>query len=204
MKLLIPFYLLIVLLQNATHAAVVVGTSHIREGFIGSNSFSIDQEFSSSDGTGFIDYTGFGFNSLGGNDFEYGGSALDEGVSVFFVDSNNAFSETNILGGEFIELLFGTTYTLPSNFFVGLRTPVLDSDSTLAPAYGWAEMGNSGGELSLVDHAVAYCSQGIFVNTITPIPEPSCLTLGSVALTSLLLKRRRGRRRRGGPTGYRS
>jgi len=195
MKSLIPIYLLFILFQSTTQAAVIVGTSHVGNEFATPNSFSIDQEFSSSDGTGFRDFTGFFFDSLGGNDFEYGGSALDEGVSVFFVNPNDAFSESNIWGGDFIELTLGTTYTLPTNFFLGLRTPVLDFDVGVPPAYGWAEIQNLGGELSLVDHAVAYGSQGIFVDTLTPIPEPSCLTLGSVVLTSLLLKRRRGRTR---------
>lgn len=190
MKIPALIYLSSLLFQVMTQAAIVVGTSHVGDNFVGANSFTIDQEFSSTDGTGFRDFTGFFFDSLGGNDYEYGGSALDEGVSVFFANPHDAFSETNILVGEFIELTFGTTYTLPTNFFLGLRTPALDFDSTLAPAYGWAEIENSGvGELVLVDHAVTYGGSGIFVDTVTSIPEPSCLTLGLVAF-ALLLKRR--------------
>ncbi|MGI9240688.1 MAG: PEP-CTERM sorting domain-containing protein [Verrucomicrobiales bacterium] len=174
-------------LQCAAQAAAVVGTSHMASDYIGPNSFTIDQDFASTDFTGFV------FNAFGGSTFEYGGSFLDEGVSLFFVDANEAFSESNILGAAFTEVSFGTVYTLPQDFFLGIRTPALEVDfGPFSPAYGWAEIQNPGtGELLLVDHAVAYGGQGIFVDTLTPIPEPNSLALALVGLGFILLKMRR-------------
>ena len=156
---------------------------------------TIDQEFSSSDGTGFRDFTGFLFTSAGGFDFEYGGSFLDEGASVFFVNPDDAFSEATILGNTFTELSLGTVYPLPSRFFLGIRTPAIGVEfGALPPAYGWAELENTGtGELVLIDHAVAYHGEGIVVDSLSAIPEPGSGALGAVAV-GLLCLRRNGRR----------
>ena len=156
------------------------------------NTFTISQEFASSDGTGSRDYTGFIFNATGDFSYEFGGSFLDEGASVFFVDESDVFSESNILGGDFIELGFGTSYDLPFAFFLGIRTPAQGVDfGSSPPAYGWAEIQNFGnGDLVLVDHAVAYNSRGIIVDTLTAVPEPDSAILGCSAML-LLIRRRR-------------
>lgn len=157
--------------------AALIGTSHMGEG--GTNSFTIDQEFSSSDGTGFRDYTGFVFSHQSGNEFEFGGSFLDEGASVFLVNPGEPFSDTGIETVAFVRLSLGTTYTFPSSFFLGIRTPHDEWDtfpSPFPPAFGWAEFSNSGdGELQIINHAVAYESEGIIVGTTTGIPEPTPL-----------------------------
>lgn len=186
MKSPVLICVLVPLLQCTAQAAAVVGTSHMASGTVGPNSFTIDQDFVSSD------FTGFSFAAAGGSTFLYEGSFLDEGVSLFFVEANEAFSESNILGAVFTEVAFGTVYTLPLNFFLGIRTPALEVDSgSFSPAYGWAEIQNLGtGELSLIDHAVAYGGQGIIVDTLTPIPEPSSLALGLAALGFLCLRMR--------------
>jgi hypothetical protein len=178
------------LLPTMAYSASVVGTSHV--GSIGTNIFTVDQEFSSSDDMGIRDYTGFVFTSLGGFSFEYGGSFLDEGASLFFVNPNEIFWETNILARDFVELSIGSIYSLPQNFFLGIRTPAQGVDfGSFSPAYGWVEFQNQGtGELVLVDHAMAYSSQGIVVGTLTAVPEPHSLLLISVAMT-LAIRRRR-------------
>jgi hypothetical protein len=177
----------------ATSMGVVVGTVHMSDDIIEDpNTFTIYQDFASTDLTGFF------FSSLGGNSYSYAGSYLDEGASLFFVNANDEFSELNILGGAFTQLSSVPVYNFSQSFFLGIRTPTVGFDvDRFPPAYGWAEFQSTGtGELLLVDHAVAYGGQGIFVDTVTPIPEPGSLTLGSVAL-SLLFKRRRRRTRRG-------
>lgn len=172
----------------------VIGTAHMSDDTyadVGPNIFTIDQDFASGDLTGFL------LSSLGGDTYTYGGTFLDEGVSVYFVNAKDEFSETNILGGAFTEVALSAEFTLPQNFFLGIRTPAVGFDVVqFPPAFGWAEFENMGtGELSLVDHAVVYGGQGVIVDTVTPIPEPSSLTLGSIALT-LLFKRRRRRTKR--------
>lgn len=167
----------------------VIGTDHMSSS---GNWFSLDQEYASSDGSGFRDQTGFIFTATGASSFHYDGSLLDEGASVFFVNPGDEFSEANILGGAFTQLTFGSVYTPPAIFFLGIRTPALGVGDfgTFTPAYAWAEIQNFGtGELVLVDHAVAYSSQGIIVNTLTSVPEPS--TLSTLALSLVMLARRR-------------
>ena len=189
MKSIIPLSLLTFILPILQLNAAVIGLNHIS---VSSNIFNIDQEFSSSDGTGFRDFTGFIFTSTGASSYEYGGSFLDEGASVFLVQANDTFSEDNILGGSFVELNIGTVYNLPPVFFLGIRTPALGVGfSSFSPAYGWAEVQNPGtSNLALADHAVAYDSQGIIVNTLTAVPEPSTSILGLIAMLGLVSQRR--------------
>ena len=81
--------------------------------------------------------------------------------------------------------------SFPSNFYFGFRTPNLVwGEGFYPPAYGWAEFQHDGeGNLSLVDHAIAFGSQGIVVDTTVPIPEPK----GMFALLSLLIFLKRNR-----------
>lgn len=173
----LPFPIATLLSVGWASAASVVGTNHM-SGFEeeGLNIFNLAEEFASETG-GAPENTSFLFLHVSGNSYTYGGSALDDGVSLFFVDRNDEFSEEKILGDDFVELEFNELYSLPTNFFIGLRTPHLDvlpvADFRFPPAYGWAEIHNDGlGELSLVDHAIAYGSQGIFVDTTNSIPIP--------------------------------
>jgi hypothetical protein len=178
------------LANHFASAASIVGTNHMR-GYEG-NFFDLDQEFISDNGEP-PDNTLFAFFHVSANSYLYSGSALDEGVSIFFVNSNDEFSEERIIGGDFTEIMFGEFHSLPTNFFLGMRTPSLEFYPTIQPgyrlpAYGWAEFQNDElGEISLVDHAIAYGSQGIFVDTTNPIPipEPNSVALitGTVLLT---------------------
>ena len=117
---------------------------------------------------------------------------MDEGASLFFVDPGARLEEMNIIGGGFVELISGSAYTLPTSFFLGVRTPMSAvSFGTYPPAYGWAEFENLGvGELVLVDHAVAYSGQGIVVGILTAIPEPGMLVPISFAWLLLMAGRR--------------
>lgn len=170
-------------------AAATIGTLHISE--IG-NTFFVDQEFAASVPP-HRDYTGFRFTSTGSFSYDYTGSFLDDGVSIFLVEPNEVFSEAAILGGQFVELKFGNIYTFPLKFHLGIRTPALGVNvNSYEPAYGWAEIRNSAnGDLVLVDHAIAYGAQGIIVGTLTAVPEPSGTVLLGIGMLSLLGFRRR-------------
>jgi len=174
------FSALILTISSGTlSAASIVGTNNMRD--LSGNVFAVDEEFFASNG-GSPDNTGFVFLHFDGLSFVYGGPFLDDGASLFFVEKNDVFSEENILGDDFVELKFDNLYSLPMNFFLGIRTPHLDVKigTGYPPAYGWAEIENDGsGELSLVNHAMAYGAAGIVVNTTKPIPipEPNTVTL---------------------------
>lgn len=161
------------LLMKLVAGAVVVGGSHVQIDELGGGDYNIRvAEFELDDRFG--DYTCFLFSHVNGSNFQYGGSCLDDGVSAFFVESGDRFSEANILGGEFVELDFGIPESYPAHFYFGFRTPNLAwGEGFYPPAYGWAEFQHDGaGNLSLVDYAIAFGSQGIVVNTTIPIPEP--------------------------------
>lgn len=152
-----------------------VGVTHIHGG---GTQFTIDQELTAPQGQDFRDYTGFIFSNVSDGQFLYGGSFLDEGVSVFLVESNDHFSEANIQNGEFTELIYGNEYSFPDVFFFGIRTPALGVDAEwFEPVYGWAEIRNLGGGFSLLNHAVAYSSKGIIVNTLDSMWSNPKLTI---------------------------
>ena len=178
--------------------ATVIGTSHIS----GGNTIFVDQEFIASDPSGGRDFTGFSFTP-NFDEFEFQGSFIDEGVSVFLVEENDVFSEFNILGGDFTELTFGAQITLDPGFsvgmitveptlFLGVRTPALGVNfGSFEPAYGWIEVQNLAGNLQVVDHAIAFGAEGIIVNTLIAVPEPSGVLLIAIGFVGISTLRRR-------------
>ncbi len=75
-----------------------------------------------------------------------------------------------------------------ADFYLGIYTNShLDN---YAGVYGWALVRPSGTTLTLLDSAMAYHEQGIFIGTLNAVPEPtSLILLGSAGL--LLGKRSR-------------
>ena len=178
-------------------AVVVVGTDHIRiEGGGGAFSIQLDQEFEASDPNSGRDVTGYGFALIlgsEGNEFISQGTALDEGVEVYLVQPGDVFSRDQILGGAFTQIRFEEIYDVTANPILAVVTPSADGDLGLfEPAYGWLELRLIGsGEVSLIDHAVAYGAEGIVVGTTQAVPEPSGagLTLLGLALGAGLRRR---------------
>ena len=102
------------------------------------------------------------------------------------------FSEANISANSFTELTARTTYTFTGNFYLGLRTPALDNPQPPPRDFGWAEFQNTGDDLVLIDHAIAYNAQGIIVDTTTAIiPEPSQVSLLSLGVLGMIMRRSR-------------
>jgi predicted outer membrane repeat protein len=144
-------------------------------------------------------YTGFGFNPVSANTFQYF-FVLDIGVRVFFVSPNDPITASTILSGDYAELTYPNNYVFNSGtpFYVGLYT----GNMTYAPPNGiytdplfaWAELENVGGAIELLNSAEEYQGGGIYAGTqtIIPTPEPSELALG--ALGALLLGFRRWRK----------
>ena len=178
----------ILILGSSTLSNAAVGISHITSA--GGNIFYVDQKFDKSD------YTGFLFSFISGSTYQYGGSFLDEGLDMYRVFSGNTFTPAAISNGNFVEFTLNSNYSFPSTFYVGLETPSRDAGfATLSPAYGWARIGNSGGVLSILDHAIDYGGHGLIVGTTTVIPEPSASILAAIGLTYFITRRSRTSRR---------
>ena len=144
-------------------------------------------------------YTGFIFDPRGMtpptvyiNTFLFD-PVVDIGVRVFLVSPNDAMSLQPILAHSYTELL-PTTYVFNSGqpFYVGLYTGNVQfapPDGIYSdPLFGWAELVNDRGAIELLDGALAYKADGIYVGTrniIGGVPEPGAL--GLCALGALLL-----------------
>ena len=118
---------------------------------------------------------------------------VDIGVRVFLVASNDAMSLQPILAHSYTELV-PTTYVFNSGqpFYVGLYTGNVQTAPPDGiyndPLFGWAELVNNRGVIELLDGALAYKADGIYVGTrniIGGVPEPSAFGLS--ALGALLL-----------------
>jgi hypothetical protein len=117
---------------------------------------------------------------------------VDVGVRVFLVSSNNPFSLQPILSSSYQELSGSVIFTNNSPFYLGFYTGnqffaptngIYDS-----PLFGWAKFVNNQGVIQMLDSAIEFGGEGIYVGTqtiIQPTPEPSALALA--ALGGLLL-----------------
>ena len=127
---------------------------------------------------------------------------VDVSVRTFLVSANQPMSLQPIQAGSYTELHPGEyVFNSGSPFYLGLYTGNQNyyppSGIYSDPLFGWAELVNNRGVIELLDSALIYKADGIYVGTrniIGGVPEPS--TLGLSALGALLLGWRvLGRRR---------
>ena len=127
---------------------------------------------------------------------------VDVSVRTFLVSANQPMSLQPIQAGSYTEL-HPTSYVFESGspFYLGLYTGNQNyyppggiySD----PLFGWAELVNNQGVIELLDGALVYKADGIYVGTrniIGGVPEPSALglsALGALLLGWRILGRRR-------------
>lgn len=140
---------------------------------------------------------------------------LDEGVDVYLVEAGQAFTPEAISAGLFRTWATptgGNTLTVPSTgaFYLGLATtgpsrlpdgswggyPGWDKGKPIRNVWGWLELLNEGGTLTMRGNAMAYGEGGIIVGTTTPVPEPHAYGLSVLGLTGLLAASARRRRLR--------
>ena len=93
--------------------AATIGTSHVGEDL---NTFYVDQEFTAHTPPDRA-YTGFLFASTGGFTFDYRGSFLDEGVSVFWCKKMIHFPQLRFLPVTTPNLLSTPTILYPQISF---------------------------------------------------------------------------------------
>lgn len=161
----------------------------VTQPFPGMSAFSVITNPTNGNSTSFV------FVSQSVNTFQFG-TLLDEGVRAFLVSPNQPVSLPPILANSYTELIGGTyTFANGSLFYVGLYTGATFPQNGIYndPLFGWAQLVNNNGVISLLGSALEYGGGGIYAGTqnIIPVPEPSTIAL--TALGILLLGFRRWR-----------
>lgn len=118
-------------------------------------------------------------------------SLLDEASGWYFAGLNDSFTAASIGSGDFV-FFGGHPNIQPGPWFdVGYDQPfylAVASGRTLwswpneepywiDPVFGWGLFNNTPSGLVLLDSAMAYGSEGIFVGTMTAVPEPATTAL---------------------------
>ena len=141
---------------------------------------------------------GFSLTPVGNGTFAFSEPATI-GVRVFLVSANDPISLQPIMAQTYTELLEPNNYAFQAGvpFYVGLYSgasiappyPPQPPYTYLDPVFGWAELENVNGTITLLNGALEYGGGGILAGTLTIVPEPSSLAL--LGLGALLLVRRR-------------
>jgi len=131
------------------------------------------------------------------------GGCLDEGSDWYLVSSGDPFGFATLAGGRFTPISIAYDYAPSSQtvlvgsneFYLGVSTTSTNGEGITEPycdpneyqcrnVFGWMRLRNAGGQLEMVDNAVAYGSLGIIVGTTDLVPEPSTLTLCALGLVA--------------------
>ena len=135
----------------------------------------------------------------------FSNTGLDEGSDWFATNQSDPFTRGTIDAGQFSPLvaqadngfLFGSLdVEVDESFFLGVNTgngfvDEIDFEPN-RQHFGWGEfLVNQNGELQLLDSAVAYNQNGIFIGENVAIPEPSSGVLILVGAAVLPSRRRR-------------
>ena len=136
-------------------------------------------------------------DDLGGGQFGFTATGIAEGFSLHSAVYNLAFTPDYVQND--IALLgnmgSNTTETLiipiDESIFLGYWDDRnLDYTPTSNDNYGWFELQNTAGGLTILDGATAI-GGGIYAGTYTQIPEPSTITLVCSGAIAMLLRTRR-------------
>lgn len=126
---------------------------------------------------------------LEGSVLVYRGLNVDEGSQWYFANLNDAFTAAAISQGAFRE--FGQSHSIDlGDFYMGVNTGVGNHPRS---AFGWALLRNTGNSLQLLGSGMTYDQQGIYIGTMTTIPEPvslPLLTLTAIVASSLCKRNR--------------
>ena len=128
----------------------------------------------------------FGFD---GNELTLQGVTLDEGSDWYAVSPGDVFGFETLEARRFRSGSVGT-----DGFYLGVATSSNFDVFPVRDVFGWAHLVSEGGQLVMLENAVAYDSEGIVVGTTQLVPEPSGLVQASLAIATIsMLRRRRGR-----------
>lgn len=197
MKYITSLTLLCTLLSQTINATVIEGTNVVLSnvGFPDADyTLTVYQDASATDPTSiFFDVTDSKLSIIDYN--------IDEASDWFLVSLNDEFSAATINADSFSTLIQHTPSfktneidTGFGDFYLGINTG--NDDGVGFPPrniYGWVELRNIGGNLTLLDSAITYSGDGIIVGTTQVIPEPSStvLLLGMGTLSFVAARRNR-------------
>lgn len=151
----------------------------------------------------FDDPTSMFFN-VSGSAITYVAHNLDEGSDWYLTSYGDEFSEANILADSFQVFVRVTAggVGFESNvidvglgsFYLGVNTGnregVVRGNLPPRNLYGWVELENHGGSISMLSNAMSYEGTGIKVGTAQSIPEPSVCTLLLGGILLAIFRRR--------------
>jgi hypothetical protein len=184
------------LLAHTTNAIVIPGTNvTLSNGsFAGADyALTVYQDSSATDPTSiFFDVTNSTLSIVTYN--------IDEASDWFLTSLNDEFSSSTISSNDFQVLIqHAPSFQINDvdagfgDFYLGVNTGN-DQGIGFPPRniYGWAQLRNSGGSLTLLDSAVSYAGNGIMIGTTQVVPEPSASVLigGLLALAYAANRRR--------------
>jgi hypothetical protein len=147
------------------------------------------------------DYTGFTFDSQGGDTFLFN-PFLDEQVRTFLVSANDPVSLQPILSHAYPELTYPNTYAFSQGnpFYLGFYTGYAPQSGIYSnPVFGWGEFVNNSGVIELLDSGLEIQGGGIYAGsqTIIEVPEPrmlAVLAIGGAMLGCCSMRRLKSKR----------
>lgn len=163
--------------------------------------FMADYRFTLYQNEGATDHTSMWFN-FDGATLSFETINIDESSGWYLTTYNEAFTTQTIQNGN--HPVFYSSRTDPMNndlpiepgpFYLGIQTWRGTNE-----VFGWALMNNTGSELVMLDNAMAYGAEGIYIGTTQAIPEPTTLALlgaGGLALYATRRIRKPSHQRRG-------
>ncbi|SHK21281.1 PEP-CTERM protein-sorting domain-containing protein [Rubritalea squalenifaciens DSM 18772] len=140
--------------------------------------------------------------TVSGSQLSFDFANLDSGSDWYLVSNLDTFTNATIEADTFqtfarIENLVYESFVIDPGFgpfYLGVATTHTDTMYTGDPprdVFGWVQLTNAGGNLSIGANAVAYEESGIIIGTTDTIPEPSTLLLVLPATLYALGKHRR-------------
>jgi hypothetical protein len=153
--------------------------------------FTVYQDFEGTNPTYFwFDFDGFQLTATN--------TSLDEGSDWYLTSEGEEFSSSSIMNNAHPVLMRGSLTppffefnTIPISsgvFFLGVNTGLLNDNGSEAEdelprdTFGWVKLLNSGGTLTMIENAIVYERDGIFVGTDQIVPEPGTFGLFFAAI----------------------
>ena len=189
---------------NILNASPIVTTTDISFGKLNYSPYSnndYDVQLNWAYGTDFvISYSSGYYTPLGQHIFtgtttlNFNGWVLDTTPSVYLASPNDLFSTTAISANTFTPLFvgpYGPSNSLTLDTYTSFYLGILNSRGD---GLGWVQLLDTGTGLQMIDNAIAYGSNGIYVgtlNTINPVPLPPAVAFFATGLIGVFSFSRR-------------